>query len=118
MKLHLLSFYSNQVGLAAAIPKIDLFIALIGAVSSSTLALIAPSLIHTLVFWNEFNGTSGKVKIARNLFLFCLGVIGMVAGTSYSIKDIVVYFIDPPEDGNFPRCSDALPTNESIPILF
>jgi len=93
-------------GLAAAIPKIDLFISLIGAVSSSTLALIAPSILHTMVFWEDFQGGWGKFKIARNMFLLFLGVVGMVAGTITSVKDIVEFFTDPPEGGNFPKCSD------------
>ena len=86
--------------------------------ASSTLALIAPSLIHTLVFWNEFNGTSGKIKIARNMFLLFLGVVGMVAGTIYSVKDIVVYFVEPQEDGNFPKCDETSSTNGSSLIPF
>ena len=92
------------VGLAAAIPKIDLFISLIGAVSSSTLALIAPSIIHTIVFWEDFEGISGKLRIGRNIFLFVLGIVGMVAGTITSVTDIVKYFTEPQEGGNFPTC--------------
>ena len=95
------------VGLAAAIPKIDLFISLIGAVSSSTLALIAPAILHTMVFWEDFEGGWGKFKIARNMFLLFLGVVGMVAGTITSVKDIVEFFTDPPEGGNFPKCGDS-----------
>ena len=92
--------------MAAAIPKIDLFISLIGAVSSSTLALIAPSVIHTMVFWEDFSGLSGKLRIVRNMLLLLLGVVGMVAGTITSVKDIIEFFTDPPEGGSFPKCSD------------
>ena len=35
-------------GLAAAIPQLDLFISLVGSVSSSTLALMAPAIIDTV----------------------------------------------------------------------
>ena len=106
---------TNLVGLAAAIPKIDLFISLIGAVASSTLALIAPSIMHTLVFWDEFGGIAGKLRIVRNVFLFILGIIGMVFGTIYSIKDIIDYFISPSDEGNYPKCEDF--NNETITTL-
>ena len=70
------------------------------------MALIAPSVIHTIVFWHDFNGLSGKLKIGRNMFLMCLGIVGMVAGTITSVSDIVDFFANPPEGGNFPKCSD------------
>ena len=106
MDISICTQYYFIVALAAAIPKIDLFISLIGAVSSSTLALIAPAVIHTMVFWEDFNGISGKLRIARNMFLLTLGIVGMVAGTITSIKDIIEFFTNPPEGGNFPKCSD------------
>ena len=93
--------------MAAAIPKIELFISLIGAVASSVLALIAPALMHTVVFWEDFDGISGKYKIGRNIFLFVLGIVGMVAGTIVSINDIIEFFVHPPAEGNYPKCNDT-----------
>ena len=101
--------------MAAAIPKIDLFISLIGAVASSTLALIAPSIMHTMVFWEDFKGVSGKFKIARNIFLLILGIVGMVAGTIVSVTDIVDFFVNPPPEGNYPKCNSTNP--EDITML-
>ena len=71
--------------------------------------------MHTLIFWDEFHGMGGWLKIVRNMFLFILGMIGMVFGTIYSIKDIIDYFINPPEEGNYPICEDVL-TNETTTI--
>ena len=66
--------------------------------------MIAPALMHTVVFWDDFNGISGKFKIGRNMFLFILGIVGMVAGTIVSVKDIVDFFVHPPAEGNYPKC--------------
>ena len=71
------------------------------------LALIAPALMHTIVFWEDFHGISGKYKIGRNMFLFVLGIIGMVAGTIVSVKDIVDFFVHPPQEGNYPKGNDT-----------
>ena len=109
--------FCHQVALAAAIPKIELFISLIGAVASSVLALIAPAIMHTVVFWEDFNGISGKFKIGRNMFLFILGIIGMVAGTIVSVKDIIEFFVNPPPEGNYPKCNDTSTPDASTTTL-
>merc|ERR1712150_243980 len=99
-KWHLLTEFALRYGLvlftfamAAAIPKLDLFISLVGSVSSSTLALMAPSILHTVTYWNELREKpSGKFIILRNLFLFCLGFVGFIAGGFTSLSNIIAYF--------------------------
>ena len=79
--------------MAAAIPKLDLFISLVGSVSSSTLALMAPPIIHSLTYWSELKSSSfGKFLILRNVFLFGLGFVGFIAGSFVSLQKIIDYF--------------------------
>ena len=100
-----LKYLCFSVGLAAAVPRIDLFSALLGAICTSTLSIIAPTIIHTVVFWGQFHGASGKIKVARNAFLLILGVAGMATGTGLSIKDIISYYANVEgEDGYSYEC--------------
>ena len=85
---NLQTYSSFSVTLAAAIPKLDLFISLVGAMSSSTLALMAPPIIDTVTNWEKFSAW----RVIRNLFLFTLGFLGFLTGTFVSLKNIVHYF--------------------------
>jgi proton-coupled amino acid transporter len=76
--------------LATAIPNLGAVISLVGAVSSSTLALIFPPLIEIITFWP----TDGEQKInrwllAKNLFIMLFGVLGFGFGTYTSIENII-----------------------------
>eukprot|EP00052_Salpingoeca_macrocollata_P021965 m.189409 g.189409 ORF g.189409 m.189409 type:complete len:455 (+) comp21672_c0_seq4:984-2348(+) len=73
------------VGLAAAIPHLGLFISLVGSLGAGALALVFPPLMHYQLFRDSLN-TAQRVR-AYVLILF--GVLGSVAGTFVSIKDIV-----------------------------
>ena len=42
----------------------------------------------------------------------------MVAGTINSVKDIVENFVEPQEEGNFPKCDEPSPTNVSSLLPF
>jgi len=76
--------------LAAAIPKLDLFISLVGSVSSSTLALMAPAVIDTVT--QDHRCT--KVRAAKNAALFLVGFLGFITGSYVSVSNIIQYFID------------------------
>ncbi|XP_059079613.1 proton-coupled amino acid transporter 2-like isoform X2 [Tigriopus californicus] len=74
--------------LAAAIPRLDLFISLVGAVSSSTLALMAPPVIEMMTFWP----TLSRLSVVKNIFIFSLGFLGFFTGTYVSLQNIIEYF--------------------------
>eukprot|EP00088_Acartia_fossae_P071648 TRINITY_DN9890_c0_g1_i13.p1 TRINITY_DN9890_c0_g1~~TRINITY_DN9890_c0_g1_i13.p1 ORF type:complete len:474 (-),score=52.14 TRINITY_DN9890_c0_g1_i13:363-1784(-) len=76
--------------LAAAIPKLDLFISLVGAVASSTLALMAPPIIDTVTYWDDSRMT--RRRIVMNFMFFILGLVGFLTGTYVSVGNIIKYF--------------------------
>ncbi|XP_068207480.1 proton-coupled amino acid transporter-like protein pathetic [Palaemon carinicauda] len=75
--------------LAAAIPNIGLFISLVGAVSSSALALIFPPLIDIVTFWPD----TGKYnwRIVKGALICLFGLTGFVAGTITSVQSIIAF---------------------------
>eukprot|EP00092_Neocalanus_flemingeri_P041479 GFUD01045165.1.p1 GENE.GFUD01045165.1~~GFUD01045165.1.p1 ORF type:complete len:473 (-),score=99.36 GFUD01045165.1:322-1740(-) len=76
-------------GLAAAIPKLDLFISLVGSVSSSTLALMAPAIIDTITRGEDCS----RWIIAKNFLLFTIGFLGFITGTYVSLRNIIDSFV-------------------------
>lgn len=80
---------------AGAVPKLDMFISLVGAFSSSSLALIFPPLFHILVFWEEREDMSRRqvvMWIAKNLFITLFGIIGFLTGTYCALEQIFTFF--------------------------
>merc|ERR1719350_2534386 len=89
---HLKAEYLLRLGLvlftfslAAAIPKLDLFISLVGSVSSSTLALMAPAFIDTVTAGPDCS----RLRLTKNILIFLFGFVGFVAGTYVSISNII-----------------------------
>ena len=78
-------------GIAAAIPKLDLLISLVGALSSSSLALIFPPCIELLVRSGEddLSSTRWTFLMIKNLFIIIFGLIGFVTGTYIAMKKII-----------------------------
>jgi proton-coupled amino acid transporter len=74
--------------LAELIPKLGLFISLVGAVSSSTLALIFPPLINILTTWHTGYGKY-HWALWKDLSLMLFGTIGFLAGTYVSVENII-----------------------------
>ena len=73
--------------LAAAIPRLDLFISLVGAVSISTLAMM-------VVIDSVTQGEKCSWKrLFKNVTLFSLGFLGFFTGSFVSIRNIINHFI-------------------------
>jgi proton-coupled amino acid transporter len=78
-----------SVLLAGAIPKLELFIALVGALSSSSLALIFPPLIDLVSQWDEnYSFNKWWFILSKDIGILLLGVIGFVTGTYASLQQI------------------------------
>ncbi|XP_014487490.1 PREDICTED: proton-coupled amino acid transporter 2 isoform X1 [Dinoponera quadriceps] len=76
--------------LAEAIPELGLFISLVGAVSSTALALVFPPIIEIVVCWH--NANLGFFTIAKDLTIVLIGVLGFATGTYESVTSIIKAF--------------------------
>ncbi|KAL1117152.1 hypothetical protein AAG570_004479 [Ranatra chinensis] len=75
--------------LAVAIPNLELFISLIGALCLSTMGLAFPALIQLFTFWYDINGTQFVLFFLKNLVIIIIAILGFVIGTATSIQEIV-----------------------------
>ncbi|XP_017893262.1 proton-coupled amino acid transporter 2 isoform X1 [Ceratina calcarata] len=76
--------------LAEAIPQLGLFISLVGAVSSTALALIFPPIIEMVVCWQ--NASLSMFTISKDILIVLIGLLGFVTGTYESITSIIQAF--------------------------
>ncbi|XP_021703414.1 proton-coupled amino acid transporter-like protein CG1139 isoform X2 [Aedes aegypti] len=74
--------------LAAMIPNLGAVISLVGAVSSSTLALIFPPLIEIITFWPDGLGKNYWV-LWKDIAIMTFGICGFVFGTYTSVAQII-----------------------------
>ncbi|KAF2893776.1 hypothetical protein ILUMI_12398, partial [Ignelater luminosus] len=73
--------------LAEAIPYLDLFISLVGAFSSTALALLIPPVLEYVMASKTEKLT--KWILFKDAFIFIVGVLGTITGTYESIRAIV-----------------------------
>ncbi|XP_076654637.1 proton-coupled amino acid transporter-like protein acs [Halictus rubicundus] len=78
--------------LAIAIPQLDLFISLFGALCLSGLGLGFPAIIQTCTLWNVYGRTGRLLMVAKNMSLVLFGLLGFLVGTYTSLRDIIHSF--------------------------
>lgn len=75
--------------LAVAIPNLELFISLFGALCLSALGLAFPAMIYWITFWSTM-GTADKCwNVIKCTFIMFVGIAGLVIGTYTSLNEIV-----------------------------
>lgn len=79
--------------LAELIPKLALFISLVGAFSGAALSLIYPAIIDLLIHYSA-NTLTWRVK-TRDMLILVVGCGGLLSGTFASLRDIVEEFGTP-----------------------
>ncbi|KAL9918115.1 proton-coupled amino acid transporter-like protein acs isoform 1-T1 [Glossina fuscipes fuscipes] len=88
-------------GVAAAIPNLEPFISLVGAVFFSLLGIFVPSFVETAFLWPNHLGCF-KWKLIKNVILCILAILALIAGATASIIEIININNDVPE--NIAQC--------------
>lgn len=81
-------FVHRTVLLAAVIPNLGSIISLVGAVSSSALALIAPPIIEIITFYHVGYGPYNQM-LWKDILILMFGLCGFVFGTWASLAQIL-----------------------------
>lgn len=72
-------------------PKLNLFISLIGALCATALALVFPPVIQLISAWGTSEGP-GAFLLAKNSVILLIAAIGFSTGTYESISALVTEF--------------------------
>ncbi|XP_026741977.1 proton-coupled amino acid transporter-like protein CG1139 [Trichoplusia ni] len=79
-------------GIAAAVPALELFISLFGALCLSALGLAFPALIQSCTYWYYVSRSERIRMIVKNAIVVLFGVLGLVVGTWTSLERIIEKF--------------------------
>lgn len=84
------------VCVAAAVPSLEVFMSLIGALCLASLGLIMPPAIEMVVFWDKEGGMGrGNWKVYKNVAIIACGVLALILGTTTSLINLVKFYTDP-----------------------
>ncbi|KAH1010454.1 hypothetical protein HUJ05_004749 [Dendroctonus ponderosae] len=86
------SYYDLPVGLAVAIPYIDLFISLVGALCISCSGIAFPAIMDSCVQWQSHRGVKMVLIHAKNVAIALFALLGLVVGTATSLEKIIEKF--------------------------
>lgn len=74
----------TSVGLGSAIPRLELFMELVGAVCLSVMGLLLPSIVETVWRWDK-DLTAFHWVVWKNAIISVFSLVAMVSGVAYAI---------------------------------
>ncbi|XP_069701054.1 proton-coupled amino acid transporter-like protein CG1139 [Periplaneta americana] len=80
--------------LAVAIPRLELFISLFGALCLSALGIAFPATVEMCLLWPTRSYGRCNWILFKDILLIVCGIVGLVIGTYTSVASIVQSFID------------------------
>ncbi|KAE8742429.1 hypothetical protein FOCC_FOCC012040 [Frankliniella occidentalis] len=81
------------VVIAVAVPTLEVFMSLIGALCLASLGLILPPAIDMVVFWDKEGGRGrGNWKVYKNIAIISFGVCALILGTTTSLINLVNFY--------------------------
>lgn len=75
-----------------AVPRLGLFISLFGALCLSALGMCFPAMMEICVCYPDKLGP-GRYILWKDIFLFIVGIIGLIAGTYTALINIIRSFM-------------------------
>lgn len=87
------AFVYVAVLIAIALPDLEPFISLVGAVCFSILGLFCPAVIELFTFWEEpqYWGPL-RWRMVKDFVLILLSVLALVSGTYASVNQIITFY--------------------------
>ncbi|CRK87157.1 CLUMA_CG000966, isoform A [Clunio marinus] len=88
-------------GISVAVPNLEPFISLVGAVFFGTLGIFIPALVEIVFLQTNENFGKFNWKLWKNLFLMLFALIAMFSGAFVSIRDIIEIYTGHDEEAKF-----------------
>ncbi|CAG9791753.1 unnamed protein product [Diatraea saccharalis] len=76
------------VGIATAVPRLELFMELVGAVCLSVMGLLLPAVTETVWRWGKDLGPYHWILI-KNVLICVFSIVAMVSGVAYAVMSMI-----------------------------
>lgn len=82
-----------MAGVAVAVPNLEPFIGLVGAIFFSSLGLLVPCVVETVFLWPNELGMF-KWKLVKNVIFGAFSIFALIAGSYVSIEEIIKMYTE------------------------